>query len=62
MGGKTLLVMDKVDSNVLKSANNVSKLSTTLVDTLNGYEIMRVDHVLFVKDAVNKIEEKYRSA
>lgn len=57
--GKTLIVMPAVDQKVIKSANNIPGVKTTLVNTLNVYDILHHDKMVIVVDAVKKIEEVY---
>lgn len=56
---KALIVMPEVDKMVVKSANNIPGVKTTLVNTLNVYDILNYDKFIVVKDAVTKIEEVY---
>lgn len=56
---KTLIVMPEVDKKVIKSANNIKGVKTTLVNTLNVYDILNHDKLIVVVDAVRKIEEVY---
>lgn len=56
---KALIVLPAVDEKVIKSANNVPGVKTTLVNTLNVYDILNYDKFIVVKDAVAKIEEVY---
>ena len=57
--GKALIVMPEVDKMVIKSANNIPGVKTTLVNTLNVYDILNYDKFIVVQDAVAKIEEVY---
>ncbi len=57
--GKALIVMPEVNKNVIKSANNIPGVKTTLVNTLNVYDILNYDKFIVVTDAVAKIEEVY---
>ena len=57
--GKTLIVMPEVDSKVLKSAGNIKGVATTLVNTLNVYDILNHDQIVITVDAVKKFEEVY---
>ena len=57
--GKALIVMPEVDKMVVKSANNIPGVKTTLVNTLNVYDILNYDKFIVVQDAVAKIEEVY---
>ena len=56
---KTLIVMPAVDEKVIKSSRNIPGVKTTLVNTLNVYDILNCDKMIVVKDAVSKIEEVY---
>jgi len=58
-GKKTLVVMSEKDSNVIKSAGNIQGVQTTLVNTLNVYDILNHDTFLITKEAVKKVEEVY---
>ncbi len=58
-GKKALIVMPEVDRKVVKSAANIPGVKTTLVGTLNVYDILNYDTFIVVKDAVAKIEEVY---
>ena len=53
--GKALIVMPEVDSKVIKSAANIPGVKTTLVNTLNVYDILNYDKFIVVQDAVSKI-------
>ncbi len=57
--GKALIVMPAVDKKVIKSAANIPGVKTTLVNTLNVYDILNYDKFIVVTDAVAKIEEVY---
>lgn len=57
--GKALVVMPEVDKKVIKSASNIPGIKTTLVNTLNVYDILNYDKFIVVQDAVAKIEEVY---
>ena len=57
--GKALIVMPAVDEKVIKSARNIPGVKTTLVNTLNVYDIHNCDKFIVVTDAVAKIEEVY---
>ena len=56
---KTLIVMPEVDEKVIRSANNIANVKTTLVNTLNVYDILNCNHFVVAKDAVAKLEELY---
>lgn len=56
---KALIVMADKDENVIKSAANIPGVKTTLVSTMNVYEIINHTSFIITKDAINKIEEVY---
>ncbi len=58
---KALIIMAEPDNKIKKSAANISGVTTTLVNTINVYDILNHDKVIIVKDAVNKIEETYKA-
>ena len=58
-GKKALIVLPGVDEKVIGSANNIPGVKTTLVNTLNVYDILNYDTFIIAKDAVQKIEEVY---
>ncbi len=56
---KALIVLPEVDEKIIKSANNIPGVKTTLVNTLNVYDILNYDSFIVSQDAVAKIEEVY---
>lgn len=56
---KTLIVLPEKDDTIYRSARNIAGVKTTLVSTLNVYDILNCDTILILKDAVDKIEEVY---
>ena len=58
-GKKVLFVLPEKNDVIYRSARNIEGVSTTLVGTLNVYEILNADTVVVLKDAVSKIEEVY---
>lgn len=57
--GKALVVTPAADAKLQKSANNIPGVKTTLVNTLNVYDILNHDKLVMTVDAVKKIEEVY---
>lgn len=55
----TLLVWFKKDENLVKSASNISNLNTKFAGSLNTYDLLKSDNIIFIKDAVLDIEKKY---
>lgn len=58
-GKKVLIVLPKKNETVYRSARNIKGVKTTLVSTLNVYDILNCDSLVVLKDAVSKIEEVY---
>ncbi len=56
---KALIVLPESDEIVERAARNIPGVKTTLVGTLNVYEILKYDTLILTKDAVAKIEEVY---
>ena len=58
-GKKSIIVMADKDENVIRSAANIPGVKTTLVSTMNTYEVLNAVSFIVTKDAVQKIEEVY---
>ena len=56
---KALIVLAEKNENVEKSARNIPNINTSLVNTLNVYDILNYDKFIITKAAVEKIEEVY---
>ena len=59
LAGSTLVVVPESDQNLLLSTRNIPAVKLTHVHTLNVFDLMKYDHVLFTKEAVEKVEEVY---
>lgn len=57
--GKTLVVIDENDKNVVKSVSNIPTAKCTLVSTLNVYEMLKYDNLLVTEASLAKIQEVY---
>lgn len=57
--GKTLLVLGSTDVNIIKSFSNLENVNTALASNLNVFDLMNAKHVVFEKDALKSIEDKY---
>ena len=58
-GKKVLIVLPEKNETVYRSARNIKGVKTTLVSTLNVYDILNCDSLVVLKDVVSKIEEVY---
>jgi large subunit ribosomal protein L4 len=56
---KALIVLSEKDDVIMKSASNIPGVTTTLVTTMNVYEILNHTSLIVTKEAINKIEEVY---
>ncbi len=56
---KALIVTAEKDENVVKSANNIPNVQTTVVNNLNVYDILKYNSFIITKEAVRKVEEVY---
>ncbi len=56
---KALIVLPEPDEKVERAARNIPGVKTTLVGTLNVYEILKYEKLILTKDSVKKIEEVY---
>ena len=56
---KALVVLNENDQNVVLSARNIPEVKTTLVNTINVYDILKYNTVVATKAAVASIEEVY---
>ncbi len=55
----TLVVMPESNMNVIKSTDNIPGIKTTVVNSLNVYDILKYDKFVITRDAVAKVEEVY---
>ena len=56
---KALVVLDDMNENVIRSANNIPTVKTSQTNEINVYDILKYDTVVVTKDAVKTIEEVY---
>jgi large subunit ribosomal protein L4 len=56
-GKKTLLVLGNHDYNIYKSSSNVKKAKVTTMDSLNTYDILHADQLIFAENAVEKFSQ-----
>lgn len=54
-----LVVLNSVDTAVIKSCNNIPNVKTTQSTLLNVYEILNAEKLVMTVDAVKKLEEVY---
>ncbi len=56
---KALIVLPEKDETVERAARNIPNVKTTLVGTLNVYEILKYEKLILTKASAEKIEEVY---
>ena len=54
-----LIVLPVKDENVVKSTNNIEKVETSTVSSINSYEVLKHTNLIVTEDAVKKLEEVY---
>ena len=54
-----LVVLNSIDTAVIKSCNNIPNVKTTQSTTLNVYDILNAEKLVMTVDAVKKLEEVY---
>ena len=57
--GKTLIVLPEKNENVQKSARNIEGVKTSLVNTINVYDLLKYHKLVLTVDAVKSLEEVY---
>ena len=57
--GKTILVWLKKDDNLMKSARNIPSFYLVNAGSLGAFDVVRSDNVIFLKDAILNVEERY---
>ncbi len=57
--GKTLILLPERNENVQKSARNIEGVKTSLVNTINVYDLLKYKNLVITLDTVKKLEEVY---
>src|SRR5712675_904898 len=58
--GTTLLVASAVERNLQLASGNLQRIEVTTADSLNTYQVLRYDKLLFARSAFEKIEERLK--
>jgi large subunit ribosomal protein L4 len=56
--GKVLIVLAEPDRNVVLSGRNIPRLTIVLADNVNALDLLAVDHVVILKEAVTRLESR----
>ena len=57
--GKTIMLLADKNENIQKSARNIEGVKTTLVNTINVYDLLKYKNLVITLDTVKKLEEVY---
>ena len=57
--GKTLIVLPEKNENAQKSARNIKGVKTSLVNTINVYDLLKYNKLVLTVDSVKSLEEVY---
>ncbi|MCV2508763.1 MAG: 50S ribosomal protein L4 [Candidatus Lightella neohaematopini] len=57
--GKILIIVNKLNRNLLLSSSNLIKVDAIEVVQINPVSLMKADNIIITIDAIRKIEEKY---
>ena len=57
-GGTTLLVLDAAEKNVMLAARNVANVFVSSSETVNTYELLRSDKLIFTRGAFEKVQAR----
>ncbi len=57
--GKALIMLPEKNETVQKSARNIEGVKTTLVNTINVYDLLKYSKLVVTLDTVKKLEEVY---
>ena len=57
--GKALIMLPEKNEKVQRSARNIEGVKTTLVETINVYDLLKYNKLVVTEDTVKKLEEVY---
>lgn len=56
---KALIMLNEKNLNVQASSRNIEDVKTTLVNTMNIFDLLKYDNLVVTQDAIKKLEEVY---
>ena len=56
---KGLIMLENKNLNVQASTRNIANMKTTLVNTINVFDLLKYDNLVVTQDAIKKLEEVY---
>ncbi len=57
---KTLLVLPENDKNIFLASRNISNTQVLTVDSLNTYDVLHADRIVFVEGSVEKLDNLFK--
>jgi large subunit ribosomal protein L4 len=60
LDGTVLIVSEEADRNMCLAARNLKKVEITTGDSLNTYEVLRSDRIVFTRAALQKLEQRLK--
>jgi large subunit ribosomal protein L4 len=60
LNGTALVVVPNLEHNLQLATGNLQRVEVTTADTLNTYQVLRHDKLLFVRSAFEKVEERLK--
>jgi len=58
--GKILIVLPEPNKNVQRSSKNIEGVKTSLVNTINVYDLLKYSKLILTLDSVKSLEEVYQ--
>lgn len=58
--GTVLIVTDQVDRNLYLATRNLGKVEATTAESLNTYQVLRSDRLVFTRAALQKLEQRLK--
>jgi large subunit ribosomal protein L4 len=60
LNGSALVVVPRVDQNLILASRNLSNVEVTTGDFLNSYQVLRSDKLLFTRDAFDQLQARLK--
>ena len=57
---KTLLVLSKLDKNIVLSSRNLKRSKVMDVESLNTYELMNANKIVFCESSIKELDKRYK--
>jgi len=58
LSGTALVVVPRVDENLVLASRNLTYVEVTTSDFLNSYQVLRSDKLLFTRDAFDQLQAR----